>query len=395
MNNIALFKKYIDNLDEVFALASVTSALESDASLAQQGANANEIIIPKISMDGLGDYSRSEGYAKGSVELTNETVKFNYDRGRSFVVDNMDNEETAGIAFGKLASEFLRTKVAPELDAFRFATYAGTEGIGKTEATYANGGEVLEALRMATTAMDEAEVPMEGRHLFITPTLHGMIMDLETYKSREVLSRFASVKPVPQTRFYTAIDLYDGKSGGEERGGYVKAANVMGFNVEGKIAYAPWVEASAGVTVQCSRYNKPEYWSDDEDVEPATSMFRSPNVYGYFTITTQPLKNFKIDLSGNYMGRMYVDHYAGGLLPDGSILDQDRLEHTKAFLDLGVKLSYDFKIWKTIGLQVNAGVRNILNSYQNDFDRGPSRDSGYIYGPTLPRSVFVGAKLSF
>ncbi len=172
-------------------------------------------------------------------------------------------------------------------------------------------------------------------------------------------------------------------------------ANVMGLNVEGKIAYTPWVEASAGVTLQRSRYNKPEYWSDDETVEPATAMFRSPNVYGYFTVTTQPLKNFKIDLSANYMGRMYVDHYAGGMLPDGSILEQDRLEHTKAFFDLGVKLSYDFKIWKSIGLQVNAGVRNILNSYQNDFDRGAARDSGYIYGPSLPRSIFVGAKLSF
>ena len=172
-------------------------------------------------------------------------------------------------------------------------------------------------------------------------------------------------------------------------------ANVMGLNVEGKIAYTPWVEASAGVTLQRSRYNKPEYWSDDETVEPATTMFRSPNVYGYFTITTQPLKNFKIDLSANYMGRMYVDHYAGGMLPDGSTLQQDRIEHTKAFFDLGLKLSYDFKVWKTIGLQVNAGVRNILNSYQNDFDRGAARDSGYIYGPSLPCSIFVGAKLSF
>ena len=170
-------------------------------------------------------------------------------------------------------------------------------------------------------------------------------------------------------------------------------ATVMGLNVEGKIAYAPWVEASAGVTLQRSRYKQPEQWSDT--AEPTLNMFRSPNVYGYFTVTTQPLKNFKIDLSGNYMGRMYVDHYAEGMLPDGSILDQDRIEHTKAFFDLGVKLSYDFKIWKTIGLQVNAGVRNILNSYQNDFDRGAARDSGYIYGPSLPRSVFVGAKLSF
>ena len=172
-------------------------------------------------------------------------------------------------------------------------------------------------------------------------------------------------------------------------------ANVMGLNVEGKIAYAPWVDVAAGVTLQRSKYNEPEYWSDDESVAPATNMFRSPNVYGYFTITTQPVKNFKIDLSANYMGRMYVDHYAGGLLPDGSTLEQDRLEHTKAFFDLGLKLSYDFKIWKSIGLQVNAGVRNILNSYQRDFDRGPARDSGYIYGPSLPRSIFVGAKLSF
>ena len=170
-------------------------------------------------------------------------------------------------------------------------------------------------------------------------------------------------------------------------------ATVMGLNVEGKIAYSPWVEASAGVTLQRSKYTTPEHWS--ETAAPAENMFRSPNVYGYFTVTTQPLKNFKIDLSGNYMGRMYVEHYAGGMLPDGSTLMEDRIERTKSFFDLGLKLSYDFKVWKTIGLQVNAGVRNILNSYQNDFDRGANRDSGYIYGPSLPRSVFAGVKLSF
>ena len=172
-------------------------------------------------------------------------------------------------------------------------------------------------------------------------------------------------------------------------------ANVMGLNVEGKVAYAPWVETSIGVTLQRSKYTEPEQWSDDDTVAPATNMFRSPNVYGYFTISTQPVKNFKIDLSGNYMGRMYVDHYADGILPDGSILQKDRIERTEPFFDLGLKLAYDFKIWQTIGLQINAGVRNILNSYQKDFDRGANRDSGYIYGPSLPRSVFVGAKLSF
>ena len=95
------------------------------------------------------------------------------------------------------------------------------------------------------------------------------------------------------------------------------------------------------------------------------------------------------------MGKMYVEHYAGGMLPDGSILKEDRIERTNPFFDLGLKLAYDFKVWKSIGLQVNAGVRNILNSYQNDFDRYENRDSGYIYGPSLPRSVFAGVKLSF
>ena len=96
-NAIALFKKYIDLLDDVYKAASCSSVLDMDGSLVQAGANANEIIIPKISMDGLADYSRNGGYVQGNVEITNETVKFNYDRGRKFSVDAMDNAETAGV----------------------------------------------------------------------------------------------------------------------------------------------------------------------------------------------------------------------------------------------------------------------------------------------------------
>lgn len=133
-NSITKFKKYIDKLDEVYQLASLTSCLDSDSTLAQAGANANEIIIPKLSMDGLADYSRNSGYVSGNVSLTNETATFNYDRGRKFDVDNMDNEESAGLSFGKLSAEFIRTKVCPEMDAFRFATYAGTSGISTADA---------------------------------------------------------------------------------------------------------------------------------------------------------------------------------------------------------------------------------------------------------------------
>lgn len=225
-NNITKFKKYVPLLDEVYKQAALTSVLDSDSSLAQEGANANEIIIPKIDMDALGDYDRNSGYTNGDVTLTNETIKFNYERGRMFSVDAMDNEETAGIAYGKLASEFIRTKVAPEGDAFRFATYAGTSGISKvaTPATLSTGADVISALRAGTNKMDEDEVTYERRYLFITPTLKGLIDDLDNTKSKEVLSRFEQVILVPQTRFYTAIDMLDGKSSGETKGGYKRHA---------------------------------------------------------------------------------------------------------------------------------------------------------------------------
>lgn len=238
-NSITKFKKYVPLLDEVYKQAALTSILDSDETLARAGANANEIVIPKISMDGLGDYDRNSGYTNGNVTLTNETVQFNYERGRMFVVDAMDDEETAGIAYGKLASEFIRTQVAPEGDAFRFATYASVSGISKVSAgaTLSTGADVIAALRTATSTMDEDEVPYENRYLFITPTLKGLIDDMDTTKSREVLARFTQVIQVPQTRFYTAIDLYDGKtdasgsSGANETvGGYVKNANAKDIN---------------------------------------------------------------------------------------------------------------------------------------------------------------------
>ena len=231
-NTIQLAKKYVPLLDEVYKLAAKTAILDSDASLAKEGANTNEIIVPKISMDGLGDYGRNSGYTNGNVELTWETKTFNFERGRMFTVDTMDNEETAGVAFGRLAGEFIRTKVVPEIDAFRFACYAGKDGISKvdTGATLSTGEEVVKALRAASDKMDEDEVPEESRHLFITPTLMGMLDDLDTTKSKAVLARFASITKVPQTRFYTAIEQLDGKSEGETVGGYKKATGAKDIN---------------------------------------------------------------------------------------------------------------------------------------------------------------------
>lgn len=240
-NSIALFKSYVAMLDEVYKQASLSSVLDGAAELAQQGANVNELIIPKISMDGLANYSRNGGYVAGDVTLTNETVKCNFDRGRMFSIDNLDNAETAGVAYGRLASEFIRTKVVPELDAFRFAQYAQATGIGTVDgAALSTGAAVVEALRAAVNAMDEAEVPQEGRYLFITPTLAGLVEDLDTTKSKAVLAGFAQVIKVPQSRFYTKIDQYDGSTAGETAGGYIKDAT-DGKNINFMVIHKPAV----------------------------------------------------------------------------------------------------------------------------------------------------------
>lgn len=229
-NKITTAGKYIPLLDEVYRTVSLTAKLDGPEELVRQGANANELIIPMIELQGLGNYDRNSGYVSGDVTMTNETVKCNFDRGRMFTVDNMDDADSAGIAFGRLAGEFIRTKVVPELDAFRFASYASKGGITSKEEDLSDGAAVLAALRVATNAMDEAEVPMEDRHLFITPTLDGMIADLDVTKSREILARFATKTLVPQTRFYTAIDQKDGHSGGQEAGGYAKGSSAKDLN---------------------------------------------------------------------------------------------------------------------------------------------------------------------
>jgi hypothetical protein len=230
-NTIALAKNYTSILDEVYCGASVTADLTSDNSMVRAGANANEIIYPQISVTGLGDYSRNSGYTQGSVDLEWKTATFNYDRGTKISVDVMDDEESRDIAFTMAGAELMRTKVAPEADAFTFATLAGIAGISTaTPATYADATEFLQALIEAKNKMDEDEVPEEGRILYATPTLMNGVMALDTTKSREILNSFTIKKKVPQSRFYTAIDLLDGKTAGEEAGHYRKSATGKDIN---------------------------------------------------------------------------------------------------------------------------------------------------------------------
>lgn len=228
-NTLTLIKKYIDMLDLVYKQGTLTGDLESDASTVRQGNNTHEILIPKMDMDGLGDYSRKDGYADGDVSLEWVSKVFNYDRGRRFSVEAMDNEETACISFGKLASEFIRNKVVPEMDAWRFAKYTALAKTTQSEAL-TTGDEVCNAITNANNVMDEDEVSQEGRYLYITPTLHNAIAAMDSYKSKAMLARFAKTILVPHGRFYSAIDLLDGKSESETIGGFQKSATGKNLN---------------------------------------------------------------------------------------------------------------------------------------------------------------------
>lgn len=221
-NNIALFKQYVPLLDEALKVASLTSILDGAADLAKAGANANEIVIPKLSMDGLADYDKVNGYANGDVSLTYETVSCEFDRGRMFNIDAVDDAESAGLLYANVAGEFVRTQVAPELDAYRLSKYASTEGIGAAAADLTTGKQVVEALRKASAEMDDAEVPADNRVLFITSTLKGMIDDMDTTASRKVMEGFSEVIKVPQTRFCTAIT--------QTANGYTKAEGAKNLN---------------------------------------------------------------------------------------------------------------------------------------------------------------------
>ena len=224
-NTISIFKKYTTLLDEAYKLASLTSVLDGPNEMARQGANAGEIVVPDMVLQGLVTYSRNNGYSDGTVTLTNTTYQCNYERGRMFTVDTLDNAETAGVAFGRLAGEFIRMHVAPEVDAFRIARYASTPDIGSASAALATGADAVAALRVAANAMDNGEVPLTDRYLFILPDLYGMIEDLDTTKSRAVLSRFSRVIQVPQTRMYSAVSLST-----TGNGGYSKAASGKNLN---------------------------------------------------------------------------------------------------------------------------------------------------------------------
>ena len=193
--------------------------------------------------------------------------------------------------------------------------------------------------------------------------------------------------------FFTDLDdVFALRELGFENGILIKerhnesGARVFGGNFEGKVAYKDILQVQLGVTAQSSEYKEARSWG--EGVAATRKMFRTPDLHGYLTASYNPTKALTLAVTGTYTGNMYVEHHAGMIARNVTVKTPD-------FLDMGLKGSYDFKIYKSFSMQVNAGIQNIFNSFQKDFDSGADRDSGYMYGPTLPRTFFFGIKLSY
>ena len=171
-------------------------------------------------------------------------------------------------------------------------------------------------------------------------------------------------------------------------------AKVYGANLEGRLAYRRQYDLQLGMTLQKSLFN--EAREPIDGVEAYREFMRTPNVYGYFIASWTPVKPFAASLSGNYTGWMYVPHAKGvGEAGKDRFSPVNKIEKADPFFELNAKLSYNIEILDYATLQLNAGVQNIFNAYQKDFDTGAGRASDYIYGPAAPRCFFAGAKVSF
>lgn len=161
-----------------------------------------------------------------------------------------------------------------------------------------------------------------------------------------------------------------------------KGAKVAGVNIEMKLIPLDNLIFNAGFTLQSSKYEDVQ-----DDNFGQKEFYRTPDSYGFFTVDWKFLPKFGLSATGNYTGKMYVPYHVG--YEDGS----EAMHRSKAFFDAGLKFYYDMPIGKSLNMQWFAGMKNIFNSFQDDFDKGIDRDPAYIYGPTLPRTVFIGFKI--
>ncbi len=265
-NSIELAGKFLPIIDEIYTKEAVTTALDTAT---MDFGGVNEVKVLKVSTTGLGDYSRNTGYPKGDVTASWETMKLTEERGKEISIDRMDNEETLAMTFGAVTGNFMREQVIPELDAYRFAKYASTSNILTTEGAALTKDTIVNAIDTAVTEMDGAEVPAEGRILFVNSDLKAALNQaLERHWGSDstvntVLEGYNNMRIiyVPKTRFYTKIDLNDGS----ESWGFAKNTAGVGIN---------FMIVHPSAVVQTQKFALPKIFTPDENQKMDAWLFQ-------------------------------------------------------------------------------------------------------------------------
>lgn len=230
-NSIDLVTKMLPLIDEIYKLEAKSSILEVPSELVQETQEANTFKIAKMSMIGLGNYSKTNGYPAGDVTLEWETHTFANDRGRRFSVDRMDDIESFGLVAGRMVGQYIREYVIPEVDAYRFAKIATKAGNKATAATL-TADTAKGALDTAIVTLQEKEVDDSRLIIFMTPTVAQYLSDNITRTTlngegaiNNVIESYNGIQivRVPQTRFYTGITLDAGAT--SSAGGFTKTAS--------------------------------------------------------------------------------------------------------------------------------------------------------------------------
>lgn len=239
LGNVVL--KYTTLLDEIVEQETLTSDLNMNQELLGEFRGNGKIELPKLTMDGLGNYSRTDGFNTGAMTLEWEERTLAYDRGREFKIDDMDDEERLSIITMNAMAQFARTKVIPEVDAIRFArlaTAAGTK-VSKTFSDDSTGvSDAKAAVLAAETVIEDKGVYLSNCVIYMTSFFKKLLKqalphswgnesgpshNFETFDEMKVVV-------VPQSRFYSEITVNDGTTAGQTAGGYAKASGGKDIN---------------------------------------------------------------------------------------------------------------------------------------------------------------------
>ncbi len=171
----------------------------------------------------------------------------------------------------------------------------------------------------------------------------------------------------------------------EKRNG--DGATVQGLTLELRANYDQKIQLEAGFTLQSSLFDEPV--ENIEGLEPKRKFLRTPNEYGYAALSITPSSKWNTAVNFVYTGPMDLVHFAGA--PEQSV---DTYTVSPAFAEVGIKTGYTVEFNRVnSGIEVYAGVKNLFNAYQNDFDSGKNRDSNYVFGPGAPRTYFMGLRI--